>query len=206
MAETRGVFALIMAPDTSCKTVLLSERADGKGWNLPGGRVEKGENDHDALIREVREETGLEIVVLAQIGEPLVYGEDTAVAYECDVVGGQLMPTKEAVRHNYCTADDIKVGRIRVGLSEGIGQWVPLQLVGPEGRLGRMGRMIFDGFSLMEEPETQPNGLPEGCLPMESISISGDKCFLVVKVGEEQIQYRRLDPYASDGFKQPLTQ
>jgi ADP-ribose pyrophosphatase YjhB (NUDIX family) len=37
-------------------------------WSIPGGRVEAGESDHDAVRREVREETGLQVDVLDAAG------------------------------------------------------------------------------------------------------------------------------------------
>jgi 8-oxo-dGTP diphosphatase len=46
--------------------LLLVRRAQAPGagrWSVPGGRVEHGEMLSDALVREVREETGLEIAV-----------------------------------------------------------------------------------------------------------------------------------------------
>ncbi len=37
-------------------------------WSIPGGRVEAGESDHEAVRREVREETGLRVNVLDVAG------------------------------------------------------------------------------------------------------------------------------------------
>jgi ADP-ribose pyrophosphatase YjhB (NUDIX family) len=51
--------------------VLLGRRANdpGKGrWDLPGGFLHEGEDPVDALRREVREETGLELDILEFLG------------------------------------------------------------------------------------------------------------------------------------------
>jgi ADP-ribose pyrophosphatase len=41
--------------------LLMVERGDGLGWALPGGMVDPGETPHQAAVRELREETGLEL-------------------------------------------------------------------------------------------------------------------------------------------------
>ncbi len=51
--------------------VLLAQRSDimdlpGK-WEFPGGKVEEGESPERCLIREIREELGMEIQVLASL-------------------------------------------------------------------------------------------------------------------------------------------
>jgi 8-oxo-dGTP diphosphatase len=46
--------------------VLLIRRGHGPAageWSVPGGRVDAGEGLHEAVVREVREETGLDVVV-----------------------------------------------------------------------------------------------------------------------------------------------
>src|SRR5918996_1214269 len=51
--------------------LLLVRRANepGRGrWSVPGGRVATGETDHHAVIREVAEETGLEIKITRRVG------------------------------------------------------------------------------------------------------------------------------------------
>ncbi len=37
-------------------------------WDIPGGRIQYGESPYDALCREVKEETGLDIEILRPLG------------------------------------------------------------------------------------------------------------------------------------------
>ena len=49
--------------------LVLRGREPGRGlWSIPGGRVEPGESDEVAVVREVREETGLDVGVGAFVG------------------------------------------------------------------------------------------------------------------------------------------
>ncbi|MBN2391453.1 MAG: NUDIX domain-containing protein [Anaerolineae bacterium] len=102
---TIGVFAVIFDAD---RRVLLCHRRDIDMWNLPGGGVESGELPTYAVIREVKEETGLDVAVGRLVG---VYGkpdrDDLVLAFACDVIGGQLTETDESDACRYFVLDDI---------------------------------------------------------------------------------------------------
>ncbi len=48
--------------------ILLQRRSDNGKWGLPGGIMEMGETYHEGAIREVKEETGLDIELDYLIG------------------------------------------------------------------------------------------------------------------------------------------
>jgi 8-oxo-dGTP diphosphatase len=100
-----GAFAIIFDENGQ---VLLSHRRDIDVWNLPGGKVETRELPTETVIRETREETGLEVIIERLVG---VYGkadkDDLVFAFTCRVSGGQLTLSDEADEHRYFAIDHI---------------------------------------------------------------------------------------------------
>jgi ADP-ribose pyrophosphatase YjhB (NUDIX family) len=73
--------------------ILLIKRDDFAVWSLPGGSVENGESLPEAAIREVKEETGLEVELKALIGIYSRLGvlpDDYAVLFSGVQAGGEI--------------------------------------------------------------------------------------------------------------------
>jgi 8-oxo-dGTP diphosphatase len=71
---------IIFSPDK----ILLIKRATVpfKGyWALPGGRVDPGETVEQTIVREVKEETGLDVAVVSKIGEYHEQGVQDGIEY-----------------------------------------------------------------------------------------------------------------------------
>lgn len=103
---TLGAFAIIFDAQGG---VLLCHRRDMDAWNLPGGHIESGELPTEAVKREVKEETGLEVSIERLAG---VYGksdrpDDLVFSFICRPVGGRLQATEEASECRYFQVDEI---------------------------------------------------------------------------------------------------
>jgi 8-oxo-dGTP diphosphatase len=69
-----------------------------RGWELPQGRVEEGENLMEALRREVREESGAEVLPgpLACVWSKLSPPVAVIFGFLADYAGGELTPSEES--------------------------------------------------------------------------------------------------------------
>jgi len=85
-------------PFSSNKILLIKRRTVPFSgyWALPGGRVESGETVEQAIVREVKEETGLDVAVVRKIGEYHEQGVQGGLEYDyypacflVKVVGGE---------------------------------------------------------------------------------------------------------------------
>jgi 8-oxo-dGTP diphosphatase len=97
--------AIVTYPDNK---ILLIKRntIPFKGyWALPGGRMDPGERVEQTIVREVKEETGLDVTIVRKVGEYVEKGVKDDVEYEyyptCFVVkpvGGEIKKQESEIQ------------------------------------------------------------------------------------------------------------
>ena len=81
--------------------ILLSKRGDFATWALPGGRVDSHELIQDTAVREVREETGLEVEMVRPVGLYYQQGRTRMdILYHAKPIGGELLKASEETLDN----------------------------------------------------------------------------------------------------------
>jgi 8-oxo-dGTP diphosphatase len=74
--------AIIEYPDGKILLIKRGSRVFRGYWALPGGRVEPKETVEQAVVREVKEETGLDVEILEKIGEYHEKGINGGIEYD----------------------------------------------------------------------------------------------------------------------------
>ena len=110
-----GVGAVVLGP----KGVLLVRRDKdpGKGlWSIPGGGVEVGETQPEAVVREVQEETGIEceVIELISTDDVILHDADGRVEfhyllnhYLTRAVGGEISQESPEAEVRWFNLDDL---------------------------------------------------------------------------------------------------
>jgi 8-oxo-dGTP diphosphatase len=122
--------------DQSGRLLLIRRRNEpGAGlWSLPGGRVEPGETDEQAVIREVREETGLQVQVgrlLGRVERPGLGGDVFDIRdYAASVMAGTLAAGDDAGAAAWRTGAELdeldQAGQLTDGLLAVLRSWSAL--------------------------------------------------------------------------------
>lgn len=100
----------------------------GKGlWSIPGGRIEAGESDADALVREVREETGLDVTpgrLIGAVRRPAGPEAELDIRdYAATVAGGVLVPGDDADDAVWAGPAELDALPLTGGLLDALRSW-----------------------------------------------------------------------------------
>jgi ADP-ribose pyrophosphatase YjhB (NUDIX family) len=103
----------------------------GRSWSLPGGKLEDGETLAEALVREMKEETGLDV-------------EPGRLLYVCDHLPAQVVHVTFEARRTGGTVGEISAGADMTPI-RGV-EFVPVSKLPSLGFSDRFTELVTAGF------------------------------------------------------------
>jgi len=84
------------------KVALIQRKYEPHGWAIPGGIVDEGESCEDAVVREAKEETSLDVRIVGQLHTYSDPARDprkhvVSVVFVCDIIGGEPKAADDAI-------------------------------------------------------------------------------------------------------------
>ena len=123
-----GCVGAVIKDDRGRLLLIKRGHAPGAGlWSLPGGRIEPGETDAEALVREMREETGLAVEpgqLIGTVRRPAQDGDVFDIRdYAARVTGGSLRAGDDAAEARWVAPGELDSLPITEGLVEVLTSW-----------------------------------------------------------------------------------
>jgi 8-oxo-dGTP diphosphatase len=123
----RCVGAIVTDSDGRLLLIRRGHEPEAGRWSLPGGRVQPGESDEQAVVREVREETGLVVTPGRLVGTVQRPGPAGVVYdiydYAAAVGGGRLGAGDDAADVRWIGRGELDGLTLTTGLAAALAGW-----------------------------------------------------------------------------------